>query len=121
MVVFATLFGISLTRVAPHHRKPVLGFFEAVAQVMFKYTDIIMRLTPLGVFGAMAYNVSHMAAGKEIDGVWREGWHAVGYLLGKYATLEQAIRRHPEQYLWMHQRFKTQPDGRRKLYKAAAE
>jgi KDO2-lipid IV(A) lauroyltransferase len=36
-------------------------------------------------------------------------------------TLEQAIRQHPEQYLWMHQRFKTQPDGRRKLYRAAAE
>jgi len=87
VVVFATLFGISLTRVRPQHRKPVLGFFEAVSQVMFKYTDIVMRLTPLGVFGAMAYNVSHMAAGKEIDGVWREGWPAVGYLLGKYAML----------------------------------
>ncbi len=87
VVVFATLFGISLTRVSAAHRKPVLGFFEAVSQVMFKYTDIIMRLTPLGVFGAMAYNVSHMAAGKEIDGVWREGWPAVGYLLGKYAAL----------------------------------
>jgi KDO2-lipid IV(A) lauroyltransferase len=37
------------------------------------------------------------------------------------ATLEQAIRQHPEQYLWMHQRFKTQPDGRRKLYRAGAE
>jgi Na+/H+-dicarboxylate symporter len=87
VVVFATLFGISLTRVGPQHRTPVLGFFEAVSQVMFKYTDIVMRLTPLGVFGAMAYNVSHMAAGKEIDGVWREGWSAVGFLLSKYATL----------------------------------
>lgn len=87
VVVFATLFGISLTRVRAEYRKPVLGFFEAVSQVMFKYTDIVMRLTPLGVFGAMAYNVSHMAAGKELDGVWREGWSAVIYLLGKYATL----------------------------------
>ncbi len=34
-------------------------------------------------------------------------------------TLEAAIRRHPEQYLWAHQRFKTQPDGRRKLYSKA--
>ena len=40
----------------------MLAFFEGVAKVMFKYTDMVMRLTPLGVFGAMAYNVSHMAA-----------------------------------------------------------
>ncbi|HWB80940.1 MAG TPA: cation:dicarboxylase symporter family transporter [Nannocystaceae bacterium] len=87
VVVFATLFGISLTRVGGEHRKVVLGFFEAVAQVMFKYTDLVMRLTPLGVFGAMAYNVSHMAAGQEVDGVFLEGWPAVWHLMGRYATL----------------------------------
>lgn len=87
VVVFATLFGISLTRVRDDHRKVVVGFFEAVSQVMFKYTDIVMRLTPLGVFGAMAYNVSHMAAGREIDGVFVKGWPAVVHLVGKYAAL----------------------------------
>ena len=50
--VFATLFGVSLTR-AGEAGKPVLAFFEAVAKVMFKYTDMVMRLTPIGVFGAM--------------------------------------------------------------------
>ena len=34
-------------------------------------------------------------------------------------ALETAIRKAPEQYMWVHQRFKTQPDGRRKLYRAA--
>lgn len=34
-------------------------------------------------------------------------------------VLEHAIRRHPEQYLWLHKRFKTQPDGNQKLYRAA--
>jgi proton glutamate symport protein len=87
VVIFATLFGISLTRVRSDHRRVALSFFEAISQVMFKYTDIVMRLTPLGVFGAMAYNVSHMAAGQEIDGVYREGWPAVMHLLGKYAVL----------------------------------
>lgn len=35
------------------------------------------------------------------------------------AQLERSIRQHPEQYLWMHKRFKTQPDGNQKLYRAA--
>lgn len=32
-------------------------------------------------------------------------------------VIEEAVRRCPEQYLWLHKRFKTQPDGRHKLYK----
>src|SRR4051812_13450053 len=84
VVVFATLFGVALTRVGDVG-KPVLAFFEATAKVMFKYTDMIMRLTPLGVFGAMAYNVSHMAAGQHGGGL--RGWPAVAFLLGQYARL----------------------------------
>ena len=34
-------------------------------------------------------------------------------------ALEKAIRKAPEQYMWVHKRFKTQPDGKQKLYKAA--
>jgi KDO2-lipid IV(A) lauroyltransferase len=30
--------------------------------------------------------------------------------------LETTIRRHPEQYLWMHKRFKTRPEGEPSLY-----
>jgi proton glutamate symport protein len=84
VVVFATLFGASLTRVGDAG-KPVLAFFEGVAKVMFKYTDMVMRLTPLGVFGAMAYNVSHMAAGEHGGGL--KGWPAVLFLLAQYARL----------------------------------
>jgi Na+/H+-dicarboxylate symporter len=85
VVIFATLFGVSLTRVG-EVGKPVLVFFEATAKVMFKYTDMVMRLTPLGVFGAMAYNVSHMAAGPHgAEGI--RGWPAVIFLLGQYARL----------------------------------
>ncbi len=84
VVVFASLFGIALTRIGPRG-EPVLRFFDGVAQVMFKYTAMIMSLTPIGVFGAMAYNVSHMAArapGKDL-----EGWPAVVDLLKHYSVL----------------------------------
>jgi Na+/H+-dicarboxylate symporter len=47
---------------------------------------MVMHLTPLGVFGAMAYNVSHMAGGGDHGGGLR-GWPAVLFLLGKYARL----------------------------------
>ncbi len=86
VVVFATLFGLSITRVGPRG-KVVLEFFEAVSQVMFKYTDLIMKLTPLGVLGAMAQSVSHMAAGYVVGGVSHKGWPAVVHLLGRYAVL----------------------------------
>ena len=86
VVVFATLFGVSVTRVG-ERAKIVVTFFEAVAQVMFKYTDMIMRLTPLGVFGAMAYNVSHMAAGHVVGGELLKGWPAVFHLIKQYAKL----------------------------------
>lgn len=86
VVVFATLFGLALAR-AGDAGKPVFAFFEGLAKVMFKYTDMVMKLTPLGVFGAMAYNVSHMAAGQTVDGHVIKGWAAVAYLLGRYARL----------------------------------
>ncbi|MBI4914006.1 MAG: cation:dicarboxylase symporter family transporter [Acidobacteria bacterium] len=86
VVVFAALIGIALTRTGEKGR-PVLSFFEGLAQVMFRYTDMVMALTPLGVFGAMAYNVSHMAAGQKVNGVLVQGWPAVAHLIGQYAKL----------------------------------
>jgi Na+/H+-dicarboxylate symporter len=73
VVVFAALIGIALTR-SGDGGKPVQAFFDGLAQVMFQYTHLVMRLTPLGVFCAMAYNVSHMAAEHLVDGRMVSGW-----------------------------------------------
>lgn len=86
VVIFATLFGVALTQTGDRGRG-VLAFFGGVAQVMFKYTQMVMTLTPIGVFGAMAYNVSHMASGHEVNGVFIKGWPAVFHLLKSYSVL----------------------------------
>ncbi len=86
VVVFASLFGISLTRIG-EKGKLILDFFKGTSEVMFKYTDMVMRLTPIGVFGAMAYNVSHMAAAHEVNGVTVRGWSGVADLMKQYALL----------------------------------
>jgi len=86
VVMFATIFGLALTHVGDRG-KPVLAFFDGLAQTMFKYTNMIMALTPLGVFGAMAYNVSAMAGGHTVDGVTLKGWTAVFHLLRQYSVL----------------------------------
>ena len=86
VVVFASLFGVALTR-AGERAKPVFAFFDGLTHVMFRYTDMVMSLTPIGVFGAMAYNVSHMAAGQEVGGHVIRGWPAVAHLLAQYARV----------------------------------
>lgn len=87
VVIFATLFAMALIRVPGGKGKPVLDFFDSFSQVMFKYTDMVMLLTPLGVFGAMAASMSGMAAGQMVDGALIKGWPAVFHLLKQYALL----------------------------------
>jgi Na+/H+-dicarboxylate symporter len=59
IVVFATLLGVAAAHVGHARAKPFVDFFEAAVAVLFKLTDYVMSLTPLGVFGAMAGAVSH--------------------------------------------------------------
>lgn len=53
IVIFSIIFG-SATLMAGDKGKPVLAFCESLNQVMFKFTDIIMKMAPLGVGAAMA-------------------------------------------------------------------
>lgn len=60
IVVFSILFGIGVVLVGEVHRKRMLGFAESLAEVMFKFTGIIMRFAPFAVGAAIAYTVGHM-------------------------------------------------------------
>src|SRR5216683_426479 len=58
VVIFATLLGIAAAHVKGKS-EPFLKVMDSVVAVMFRLTDYVMSLTPLGVFGAMAGSVSH--------------------------------------------------------------
>jgi len=58
IVVFSMLFAIALNLLGPRG-KPVVALCEAIAETMFKFTNIVMRYAPFGVGCAMAYTVAH--------------------------------------------------------------
>jgi aerobic C4-dicarboxylate transport protein len=56
VLFFAVLFGISLARMKESGTKVKL-FIEMVSQALFGIVAMIMRLAPVGAFGAMAFTV----------------------------------------------------------------
>jgi proton glutamate symport protein len=63
VVIFAILFGVALALVPEAKRRPVLTVTEGLAEVMFKFTNIVMHFAPIGVGCAIAYTVGHMGLG----------------------------------------------------------
>lgn len=66
IVFFSVLFAVSLAAIAERHRQAadtVLQGLRGVAEAMFKMTDTIMRLAPIGVAAAMAAAVGKHGLG----------------------------------------------------------
>jgi len=61
IVVFAILFGAACASIGAR-AKPVVDFCSALGEVMFRYTNYVMYLAPVGVAAAMAYAVGSKGA-----------------------------------------------------------
>ena len=59
IVFFSILFGMSLTLVKGRPKEVILGVCEGLAQVMFKFTGIVMKFAPIGIGAAMIVTVGH--------------------------------------------------------------
>jgi len=57
VLVIAMIFGFGLMRLKPETRAPVEGALNAISAALFEFIHVIMRLAPLGAFGAIAYAV----------------------------------------------------------------
>ena len=63
VAVFAIVFGIALALVQESKRATMLRFCESLAEVMFRFTNIIMYFAPVGIAGAMAFTVGGLGLG----------------------------------------------------------
>ncbi|MCJ8205663.1 dicarboxylate/amino acid:cation symporter [Pseudomonas sp. RGM2987] len=66
VLMFSVLFGFALHRLGAYG-KPVLEFIDRFAHVMFIIINMIMKLAPLGAFGAMAFTIGAYGVGSLVQ------------------------------------------------------
>src|SRR5216110_2966123 len=67
IVFWSVLFALGLTQVRGRPKETMLGFCEAVAEVMFKFTGIVMKLAPIAVAAALAVTVGRPGGLKNLQ------------------------------------------------------
>jgi proton glutamate symport protein len=63
VVFFSVIFAVGLSQVRGRPKDAMLGFCEGLAEVMFKFTAIVMKFAPIGIGAAIAVTVGHGGLG----------------------------------------------------------
>ncbi len=58
IVVFTVLFALAVTSIG-ERAKPIITWCESLADIMFRFTEFVMKFAPIGVGAAMANTVGH--------------------------------------------------------------
>ncbi|GAB2825913.1 dicarboxylate/amino acid:cation symporter [Comamonas piscis] len=66
VLLVAVLFGVSLAMVG-ESGKPVLNLLESLTKPVFKLVNIVMKLAPIGAFGAMAFTIGKFGLGSLLN------------------------------------------------------
>lgn len=69
VLVFSLLFGFGLHRLGGR-ASPVYRFVEQLSAVLFAIVGVIMKVAPIGAFGAMAFTVGKYGAGSLVSLAW---------------------------------------------------
>ena len=72
IVVFSLIFAIALGMIGEKGR-PMISWCEALAETMFRFTDIVMKYAPIGVGAAIAYTVGRSGFGVLYNLAWLVG------------------------------------------------
>lgn len=63
IVFWSIIFAVALVKVPEKHRQFMLTALETLAEVMFKFTGIVMNYAPIGIGAAIAVTVGHSGIG----------------------------------------------------------
>jgi proton glutamate symport protein len=63
VVFFSMLFAVGLSQVKTRSKETMLGFCEALSDVMFKFTGLVMKFAPIGIGAAVAVAIGHSGLG----------------------------------------------------------
>jgi proton glutamate symport protein len=63
IVFWSVLFALALTQIREGPRDVMLRLCEALVEIMFKFTAIVMGFAPIGIGAAIAYTVGHSGLG----------------------------------------------------------
>ncbi|MBH3430963.1 dicarboxylate/amino acid:cation symporter [Pseudomonas alkylphenolica] len=66
VLMFSVIFGFALHRLGAYG-KPLLDLIDRFAHVMFNIINMIMKLAPLGAFGAMAFTIGQYGVGSLVQ------------------------------------------------------
>ena len=66
VLFFSVLFGYALHRMGDYGQ-PIFQFIERFTQVMFNIINVIMKVAPIGAFGAMAFTIGAYGVGSLVQ------------------------------------------------------
>ena len=59
IVIFSVLFALAVTAIGKKKSEAVVKWCESLADIMFRFTEFVMKFAPVGVGAAMAYTIAH--------------------------------------------------------------
>ena len=66
IVVFSVIFALAVTSIGGEKAKAMVEWCESLADVMFRFTEFVMKFAPVGVGAAMAYTIGHNEQGIKV-------------------------------------------------------
>ncbi|MGI8470266.1 MAG: dicarboxylate/amino acid:cation symporter [Pyrinomonadaceae bacterium] len=71
IVIFSVIFALAITSIGKEKSEAVVKWCESLADIMFRFTEFVMKFAPVGVGAAMAYTIAHNENGLGV--LWNLG------------------------------------------------